>query len=106
MRVQAVSRAHDTPLAPLGRGEAVHRLQGRLERLCGHPDRRVGYDKRKFDVDHYHRTWKDTDRTARNIENMVICRTSAWSVLVWAIDAQRMLPTATSNTARGSIAWK
>jgi hypothetical protein len=33
MRVEAVSTAYDTPLAPLGRREAVHRLQGRLQRL-------------------------------------------------------------------------
>jgi hypothetical protein len=33
MSIHAVSRAHETSLAPLGRREAVHRLQGRIQRL-------------------------------------------------------------------------
>jgi hypothetical protein len=40
----------------------------------------VGYDKSRFDVDHYHKTRKDTDRAARIVGNIVICRTFLRSV--------------------------
>jgi hypothetical protein len=41
----------------------------------------VGCDKSKFDVNHDHKTRKDTDRTAHIIDNMVICRTFVRSVV-------------------------
>jgi hypothetical protein len=48
----------------------------------------------------------NTDRIARTTMNVVICRTFMRSVLLWVIDPQRMVPTATLNTARLSTAWK
>ena len=48
-----------------------------------------GYDKSKFDVDHYHITRKDTDRTARIAVNIAICSTFSRLVLLWVIDRQR-----------------
>ena len=48
-----------------------------------------GYDKSKYDVDHYHKIRKATDRTARIAANVAICRTFSRLVLLWVIDRQR-----------------
>jgi hypothetical protein len=49
---------------------------------------------------------QNTDRIARTVLNVAVCRTFLRSVLSIVYRPQGPLPTALESTARGSTAWK
>jgi hypothetical protein len=78
-----------TSRKPSGSSRSCSSATGTFTTALRTPWASGGYHKSKFDVDHYNKIRKATDRTARITVSVAICRTFSRLVLLWVIDRQR-----------------